>query len=327
VFSPQLISAAILPGMAPPSEVGQLVPQDPGIPLSGNDFAWILAAAGGQLPGAEGQLFGEAELPPELTIAPTAEFAGLQNTPFSGMLLPPAGMNPPPVAATAPDSEPAPDALPELSVLTDAPDLPPPVPANVLSALKDQLELTRSRNLAEPIASLTETADSAQLLDLKPSVNPTTPRGIEQLPPIPLPATPVQQPGFDQAVGQRLLVMLQHGQQDARIRVHPENLGSVDIQLKLDGDEARVFMASPHAAVRDALESALPRLRDFFNEAGLSLAHFDVGANDSQAANQFRRDSGTGSGFEGLPGPEGVDGGFEEPGMARIALGLVDTFA
>jgi flagellar hook-length control protein FliK len=102
----------------------------------------------------------------------------------------------------------------------------------------------------------------------------------------PLPATAAQQPDFDRAVGERLLWMIQSGRQDARLKVSPADLGSIDIQLKLDGDEARLTLSSPHAAVRDALEVSVPRLRELLTNSGVDLTQVDVGQGDAHTAGQ-----------------------------------------
>jgi flagellar hook-length control protein FliK len=60
------------------------------------------------------------------------------------------------------------------------------------------------------------------------------------------------------------------------VRVHPDQLGPVDIHLRVDGDSAELALASSHPAAREALESALPRLRDQLGEAGYQLVRAEV---------------------------------------------------
>lgn len=78
-------------------------------------------------------------------------------------------------------------------------------------------------------------------------------------------------------LGQRLLAMAENGVDAARLRLHPANLGPLDIQIAVEDDRAQVWFGAQNAATRDALEAALPRLREMFAEQGLELAQADVG--------------------------------------------------
>jgi flagellar hook-length control protein FliK len=82
---------------------------------------------------------------------------------------------------------------------------------------------------------------------------------------------------FDAALGQRLVWMVGRGVQDARLQVVPEHLGPIDIRLRMDGDSAQLLLSSTQAVTRDALEQALPRLREQFADAGVQLTQADVG--------------------------------------------------
>jgi flagellar hook-length control protein FliK len=49
----------------------------------------------------------------------------------------------------------------------------------------------------------------------------------------------------------------------------------VRVQLGHD-HQTSISFSSPHAQVRDALETAVPRLREMFGESGLTLGNVDV---------------------------------------------------
>ncbi len=66
------------------------------------------------------------------------------------------------------------------------------------------------------------------------------------------------------------------GQQTAELRLHPEDLGQVQISLKLDDNQAQLQMVSPHSHVRAALEAALPILRTQLAENGIQLSQSSV---------------------------------------------------
>ena len=46
--------------------------------------------------------------------------------------------------------------------------------------------------------------------------------------------------------------------------------------IKVSGDQATALFTSPHAAVRDAIEQAMPRLRDMMADNGIMLGNATV---------------------------------------------------
>ncbi|MCC5866882.1 MAG: flagellar hook-length control protein FliK [Gammaproteobacteria bacterium] len=137
-----------------------------------------------------------------------------------------------------------------------------------------------------------------------------------------------QQPGFDQALAQRVLVFAQQGIQDARVRVHPEHLGPIEIRIRLEGDGLQVSMASPHAAVREALENALPRLRETLAEQGLDLGHAEVGGGERDE--QRKRSDSTQDALAGEDSGLGADSEADAPARSVQSVhgyALIDTFA
>lgn len=134
---------------------------------------------------------------------------------------------------------------------------------------------------------------------------------------------------FEDGVGQRLIWMANQGTQDARVRVHPEHLGPIEIHVKLNGDAAHVSFSSPHSLVRDALTDAVPRLREMLGDAGLSLAQADVGSGGSHSGEAESRDTGFSSaGGDAVESMGGDAADAErEVRVSRVRRGIVDTFA
>lgn len=88
---------------------------------------------------------------------------------------------------------------------------------------------------------------------------------------------PFQQRDWDQALGQRIQWLVRENVQEARIRLNPREMGVIDIRIQVDGDRAHLQFVSAQANVREALDAALPRLREMFAEGGLSLGDVSVG--------------------------------------------------
>lgn len=83
-------------------------------------------------------------------------------------------------------------------------------------------------------------------------------------------------PEWQQALSQQVLMFSRNGQQHAELRLHPEDLGSIQISLKIDNDQAQMSMVSGHSQVRAALEAAMPQLRTALAESGINLGQSDV---------------------------------------------------
>ncbi|XGB23047.1 flagellar hook-length control protein FliK [Streptomyces sp. II-2-2-2] len=129
---------------------------------------------------------------------------------------------------------------------------------------------------------------------------------------------------FDDAVGARVGWLADQKIGHAHIKITPNDLGSIDVRLQLDGDKVHASFTSAHADVRHALESSLPRLRELLGEQGFQLGHADVGQQ------QTAPDGGRGNAGSGMTGEDG------EPALAETTLspsqlirqrGLVDAYA
>jgi hypothetical protein len=89
-------------------------------------------------------------------------------------------------------------------------------------------------------------------------------------------ATPFGQAGWDQALGERIQWLAGQKVQGAQVKLNPANLGPMEVRIQVQNDQASVQFSSHHAVVREALEAALPRLRDMFENSGVQLVNVDV---------------------------------------------------
>lgn len=91
----------------------------------------------------------------------------------------------------------------------------------------------------------------------------------------------IKSPNWSRVVSSRVVWMAQQGMQQAELRLNPPTLGPVDVRLSVQNDQTTVSFIANNATTREALEQALPRLRESFQENGLQLAHADVGEQSS----------------------------------------------
>ncbi|MFZ6672526.1 flagellar hook-length control protein FliK [Undibacterium sp. Xuan67W] len=91
---------------------------------------------------------------------------------------------------------------------------------------------------------------------------------------------------WDQAVGQKVVWMVAGGEQTAELTLNPPDLGPLQIVLSVSNDQASATFSSAQPEVREALEAALPRLKQMMSDAGVQLSGFSVNSQASQQNNQ-----------------------------------------
>ena len=120
-----------------------------------------------------------------------------------------------------------------------------------------------------------------------------------------------------------LRVLKSSGGGEARLQLHPAELGRMVVSLITEGDEARVSFVVDSSQAKQAVEASLPRLRDLMNEAGLSLADADVSDRHAKENENQRAQRVTGE-TTGNLGSDAED--FEESNSPSSSQ-LVDTYA
>ena len=123
---------------------------------------------------------------------------------------------------------------------------------------------------------------------------------------------------FPQEILARVRMIQSQNGKEARLNLHPAELGRLQIAITSEGEATRVAFVVENAQAKEALEQAMPRLREFLQQAGLQLTDSSVAQQD------FRDSSGFASGDDGAeqkgsalagdsdgeqdaPGPSGSD--------------------
>lgn len=86
----------------------------------------------------------------------------------------------------------------------------------------------------------------------------------------------LQSAAWNRVMTSRVLWMAREGVQQASLKLNPANLGPVEVRLNMNNDQANVTFIAQSAVTRDALEQALPRLRESFAQNGLELTNANV---------------------------------------------------
>ncbi len=86
---------------------------------------------------------------------------------------------------------------------------------------------------------------------------------------------PVQDQRWQKAFSQRVVWSVGNAQ-SAQLRLNPAELGRIDIQVNIDNDKANVVFTTQQGVVKEAIEQALPRLRDMLAEQGVDLENVEI---------------------------------------------------
>jgi flagellar hook-length control protein FliK len=131
--------------------------------------------------------------------------------------------------------------------------------------------------------------------------------------------------------GQKVVWMATQDKQSAQITLNPPQLGPIEISLNVKNDQATAIFASGNAEVREAIESALPRLREMLAGVGVELGQTNVSSESFRQTSEGNN-SNRGNHADGKQGDSGLElGAVQGETMVRTAdrrgNGLVDTFA
>lgn len=113
------------------------------------------------------------------------------------------------------------------------------------------------------------------------STTPTTTSAVTA-PSTPLLNAQLGTPEWQQQLGQQVMMFNRQGQQTAELRLHPADLGSIQISMKIENNQAQLHFVSGHSGVRSAIESAMPELKTALADNGISLGQSSVGSDSSQ---------------------------------------------
>jgi flagellar hook-length control protein FliK len=202
-----------------------------------------------------------------------------------------------------------------------------PATANISTA-------TTSVRASEGLAAMATMAESAagmtSRLNASPGLNglsdASQPAGTYQMPPV-LPTLPqvidaaVTAPGWKGEFADKLSQVVMLRNERAEFHLNPAELGPVDVQISFASDQAVVLITAAHATTRDALEQALPYLRDMLANHGIALG---------QASVQDERNPATqgGGSDDASARSSGIVPGAVDATVHTLRLkGMVDVFA
>ena len=151
--------------------------------------------------------------------------------------------------------------------------------------------LSGQRNAHAKLGHMGEGAAPGQLFTPTQAPVTTTPAAPLSTYVSALPALPegVSESAVLRQIDDGLRMVTQGGRTAAEIRLEPAELGKMHVRLELEGTQARLYVTTEHAGVRDLVAQGLDQLRRDLLAQGLHSVHVEVRQQD-QRSGQGRRD-------------------------------------
>ncbi len=87
---------------------------------------------------------------------------------------------------------------------------------------------------------------------------------------------PVSHKNWGEALAEKTALLVGQKGNFARLNLVPHNLGPLEVRVQLQGETSSLEFIAVNPATKDAIESAIPRLREMFESGGLALGDVNV---------------------------------------------------
>jgi flagellar hook-length control protein FliK len=136
----------------------------------------------------------------------------------------------------------------------------------------------------------------------------------------------IDDPQWSKQFSEHVMWLGQQGIKNATIRIHPEDLGPLEINIKVINDSASVNIISQSQQVRDVIDQSVSRLHIMMAEQGLTLSEFNVDSDEGthQFAQQHEGSSQEEAGYLNEAEEDGV---FTPVKNKAKPQGVIDYFA
>ncbi len=132
------------------------------------------------------------------------------------------------------------------------------------------------------------------------------------------------QKDWSEGFNQHILWLGQQKIKAAVLRLNPQDLGPVEVNIKMAKEGTSIHMITHSTQVQDIIEQSLPRLRELFQHQGLQLDQVNVEQKETRSGEQgtawFRETHGKDNNLKD------IDGDLVET-RSYVSKGLVDYFA
>lgn len=153
--------------------------------------------------------------------------------------------------------------------------IPTSTSANALTA-SPQYATASSHIISHDLQAATPTIEATVSAPAQPNISTQHPVNLDHIESKISPH--LRDMSWSQSFGDQVVWITKSAVQSAQISINPPELGQMQITLSLTGDQAKLSFASPHLEVRQAIESAMPHLKEMLSLSGINLGQANVGA-------------------------------------------------
>lgn len=178
----------------------------------------------------------------------------------------------------------------------------------------------------EPVPTQAATPTSASIAASHPATAAVPTAGQSQL----QVGQPVGASGWSDEVSNHVVLMTNRKEDRAELVLTPPQMGRVQVSIMVNGDQASASFTSANPVVREALEAALPRLREMLAESGIQLGQAQVGAENPRQMTQQDKNGDNFPAEHSHETGKGLQLGTTDTAPSVVlkpGRGLVDVFA
>lgn len=192
-----------------------------------------------------------------------------------------------------------------------------------------------SSQLVEAIAASKETQHSpgTTATAVQNIVSQATPGRVMSQEAAPIISQAVGSPGWTEEVGNHVAWLANRSESKAELVLTPPQMGRIEVSLSVKGDQATANFVSSNPVVREALEAALPRLREVLADAGIQLGQAQVSAENARQWAQQEKHGDNSASDQNRGNPENAaisrvsSGSLSTGTVLKTGRGFVDVFA
>ena len=129
--------------------------------------------------------------------------------------------------------------------------------------------------------------------------------------------TPMSHSRWGQDFNQRVQWVVKQSMSGAQIRLNPQHMGPVEVRVQVNNDQTTISFTAQHGATREAIDAALPRLRDMLSQQDVNVV--DVNVSQHSFAEQREQQAANGdANSEGImTDEETAESLFEQEGQTK----------
>jgi len=145
---------------------------------------------------------------------------------------------------------------------------------------------------------------------------------------VPALTRPLSHPEWNKDLGERIVWMNNRALPAAEINLNPQHLGPVSVRIDMNQDQASIVFTAQHAAVREAIEASLPKLREMLGEQQLNLVNVSIAQHGSSEQEQAQAQPQYVNQTNGEVAADGADGNSAVEGeRVVVSNGLLNMYA